>query len=129
MSTFDPNKFQHEKKTNSWWLHLDSSKIELHVPRDITGPDQTIFPFAEQTLSKLDQLGDHANSYLSQFIDKKYLHIHKNANVESLFCGFRSDHITVDLYFEEDVYGAWSVTFRLDRQQRWWPIAFCREEQ
>lgn len=99
------------------------------MPGEAIGPDQTAFPLAEQLLLEFDELIIQAESYLSLFVDKKHLHITKPAYGEALSCGFEPNRITVYFTFEDDVYGYWSVTFRQNRKQKWWPFAFSREEQ
>lgn len=129
MNKLDPTKFHYDTEENRWFTRLEPPGIHLCVPGEADGPDQSVFPLAERILKEFEEFVIQANGYLSLFVDKKYLHIKEPATGEGLSCGFEPNRITIDLYFEDDVYGAWSVTFRQDREQRWWPVAFCREEQ
>ncbi len=130
MIKLNSTQFRYSEEEKAWFARFGPEKVEVSVPGDaVTGPDQSVFPLAEQILLEFDELVREAESYISWFVDKKFLHIKNPAYGEAFSCGFRPNHMTVEFTFETDVYGYWTVTFFQDREQKWHPKAFSREEQ
>ena len=102
-----------------WWADPADADFTITLPDDDAAwesddwprPHAPSYEMAKRILPELPAMLEKAVEYLKSIVDPARGWIAGEPNLSHLICDARSETVTLELWFEADIYALWSVTF------------------